>query len=91
MREQSRGQYAVPEALETVNAKIKAAGGSTVYAEDLPVNDWGTFSGEFQLAPEPPLGDYELVTIVGQEPMARLGIGMPIRLDQPRDEITSRK
>lgn len=54
--------YAVPTGLETVKVKIKAAGGSTVYQEDLPLNDWGTFCGEFQFAPEPPLGQYDLVT-----------------------------
>ena len=68
VRKAERGLYGLPEAIKTANVKIQTDGGSTVYDEDLPLNDWGTFSGEFQLAPEPPLGDYDLVTTVGHKP-----------------------
>lgn len=53
--------YAVAEDVKAVEVKINAPGGGTVYQETIPANDWGTFSGEFQLAPEPPLGRYDLV------------------------------
>jgi uncharacterized protein YfaS (alpha-2-macroglobulin family) len=68
VRKANRGAYAVEPTLETVKVQIRAAGGDTVFDKDFPLNEWGTFDGEFQLAPEPPLGDYELVTIVGKEP-----------------------
>lgn len=67
IREFTNGQYALPsKAVETVHAQIKTQGGSTLYDEQLPLNEWGSFNGEFQLAPEPPLGDYELVVTVGK-------------------------
>ncbi|MFQ6131352.1 MAG: alpha-2-macroglobulin [Armatimonadota bacterium] len=67
VRTAQRGRYSLPRALASVNVKIRTDGGSTVYDEDLQLNEWGTFTGEFQLAPEPPLGQYELVTTVGQD------------------------
>jgi hypothetical protein len=67
VRELQGGQYSLPaRGLETVRAQIKTRGGSTVYDQPLPLNEWGSFSGEFQLAPEPPLGDYEIVVTVGK-------------------------
>jgi len=63
---QGRDYGLVPAGLETVKTEIKTRGGMTVYEQDLPLNEWGTFSGEFQLGPEPPLGDYEIVTTVGE-------------------------
>ncbi len=68
IRRVERVGYSLAEPIETVNVNIKTDGGSTVYDEDLPLNEWGTFSGEFQLAPEPPLGEYELITTVGRKP-----------------------
>ncbi|MEN6645253.1 MAG: alpha-2-macroglobulin family protein, partial [Armatimonadia bacterium] len=67
VREVRENDYAlVSKGLETVRAQIKTRGGSTVYDEHLALNEWGSFNGEFQLAPEPPLGDYELVVTVGK-------------------------
>ena len=67
IREFASGQYSLPAAsTETVRARLKTDGGSVVYDEQLPLNAWGTFNGEFQLAPEPPLGDYELNVTVGK-------------------------
>jgi alpha-2-macroglobulin len=57
--------YSPVNDVKTVRTEIKTRGGSTVYDQVLPLNEWGTFAGEFQLAPEPPLGDYEIVTTVG--------------------------
>lgn len=67
LREVGRTQYSLPANLKIANVKIRSNGADIVFDEDLPLNDWGTFSGEFQLAPEPPLGRYELVTTVGKE------------------------
>lgn len=67
VREVKENDYAlVSKGLETVRAQIKTRGGSTVYDEELALNEWGSFNGEFQLAPEPPLGDYELVVTIGK-------------------------
>jgi len=66
LRQVERTQYSLPTDLTTANVKIRSTGGDTIYDEDLALNDWGTFSGDFQLAPEPPLGRYELVTTVGE-------------------------
>ncbi len=63
---QGRDYGLVPPGIETVRTEIKTRGGMTVYEQDLPLNEWGTFSGEFQLGPEPPLGSYEIVTTVGE-------------------------
>lgn len=35
-----------------------------LYDEKLPLNDWGTFTGEFSLASEPPLGDYSIEVVL---------------------------
>ncbi|MEI6503744.1 MAG: MG2 domain-containing protein, partial [Armatimonadota bacterium] len=60
-------KYGLPNAqIETVRAQIKTRGGSTVYDEMLPLNEYGSFAGDFALAPEPPLGDYELVVTAGK-------------------------
>lgn len=60
-------KYSLPNpVVETVRAQIKTRGGSTVYDENLPLNEYGSFSGDFALAPEPPLGDYELVVTAGK-------------------------
>jgi len=58
--------YAMARDVEQVTAKILAPGGATVYEKPLRLNDWGTFSDDFQLAPEPPLGTYSLVVSVGE-------------------------
>ncbi|MHB8994814.1 MAG: alpha-2-macroglobulin family protein [Armatimonadota bacterium] len=60
-------QYSLPNSqIETVRAQIKTSGGSTVYDERLPLNEYGSFNGDFALAPEPPLGGYELVVTAGK-------------------------
>lgn len=68
VRKVTRTGYTVEPALETVQVSIRTKGGDTVFSKAYPLNEWGTFDGEFQLAPEPPLGDYELVTVVGKGP-----------------------
>ncbi len=62
-----RRRYSFPDGIETVEVKIAAPGGATVYQEDLELNEWGTFAGEFELAPEPPLGSYNLYVTVDRE------------------------
>ncbi len=64
VRRAERGAYRLPEGIETATVEIRF-GGDPVYRKELPLNEWGSFAGEFQLAPEPPLGEYDLVTIVG--------------------------
>jgi uncharacterized protein YfaS (alpha-2-macroglobulin family) len=67
VREVMRGQYRVPKEGENVTVEIKFSG-DPVYRKELPLNDWGSFAGRFQLAPEPPLGRYDLMTTVGSGP-----------------------
>ncbi len=43
-----------------MQVQIKTRGDAVVYEEKLPLSSFGSFSGEFQLAPEPPLGNYTL-------------------------------
>lgn len=64
VREAERGAYRMPDAVDSVTVEVKF-GGDPVYRREIELNDWGTFAGEFQLAPEPPLGEYDLVTTVG--------------------------
>ena len=68
VRRVERGQYSVPDQVKTVQVEIKT-GGDPVYRKDLDLNEWGSFAADFQLAPEPPLGTYELVTTVGEGKM----------------------
>ncbi len=65
VRSVERGQYDMPRDVKTVQVEIKTSG-DPVYRKDLPLNEWGSFAGEFQLAPEPPLGRYDLVTTVDE-------------------------
>ncbi len=60
LRAVRRGAYSLPAAKD-VRVQIKTRGDAVVYDETLPLNEWGTFTGEFQLAPEPPLGYYSIV------------------------------
>ncbi|MCD6351591.1 MAG: hypothetical protein J7M26_05685, partial [Armatimonadetes bacterium] len=60
VRAVSRRRYSFPKGLEVVHVKILAPRGSTVYEKDLELNKWGTFADDFELAPEPPLGRYQL-------------------------------
>ncbi len=62
-----RGEYSVPAAGDTATVEIKF-GGDPVYRKVLPMSEWGSFAAEFQLAPEPSLGRYEIVTSVGSGP-----------------------
>jgi uncharacterized protein YfaS (alpha-2-macroglobulin family) len=45
--------------------QIKVRGDSIVADKHIPLNKWGSFSGEYQLAPEPPLGNYNVEVSVG--------------------------
>ena len=65
LRKIQRGSYALPEA-KTVQVKIRAREDAVVYDATLPLNAFGSFTGDFQLAPEPPLGQYNMaVEIAG--------------------------
>ena len=65
MRAVSRGRLDMPENVRSAEVKIRSSAGGAVYQQELEVNEWGTFAGEFALAPEPPLGKYEIITTVG--------------------------
>lgn len=54
-----RGAYSLPKE-QSVQVQIRARGDALVYDEKLPLSAFGSFSGDFQLAPEPPLGTYSL-------------------------------
>lgn len=64
VRAVSRGAYRLPKQ-DAVRVQIKTRGDTVLYDERLPLNDWGSFAGDFQLAPEPPLGRYSLETSIG--------------------------
>ncbi len=64
IRRAMRGDYAMPEGIGSATVEIRFSG-DPVYRKELPLNEWGSFAGEFQLAPEPPLGEYDLVVTVG--------------------------
>ena len=67
VRAVQRGVYSLPKE-KSVQVQIKTRGDAVVYAEKLALNDYGSFNGEFQLAPEPPLGSYTLeVTLAPDE------------------------
>ncbi len=59
LRAVKRGEMSLPS-IPAVHVQIKARGDSIVYDKHLPLNKFGTFSGDFQLAPEPPLGNYSV-------------------------------
>jgi uncharacterized protein YfaS (alpha-2-macroglobulin family) len=59
VRAARRGVYSLPRE-KTARVQIKTRGDAVVYDADLPLNAQGTFAGDFQLAPEPPLGGYTL-------------------------------
>ncbi len=68
VRRAERGRYRVPEGVEAVTVEIKFRG-DPVFRGEPALNEWGTFAGEFQLGPEPPLGEYDLVTTIGSGQM----------------------
>jgi len=65
VRAVTRGEYSLPKNKE-VRVQIKTRGDTVVYDERLPLNDWGSFSGDFSLAQEPPLGAYSLEMAIGE-------------------------
>ncbi len=76
LRAASRGRYSLPPAgLETVKVQIRSPKGGTVYEKNLALNEWGTFTDEFALAPEPPLGSYEIVSTLDYKGTQMSGYG----------------
>ncbi len=76
VRAAARGKYALPPAgLETVKVQIRSPKGGTVYEKNLALNEWGTFTDEFALAPEPPLGNYEIVSNIDYKGTQMSGYG----------------
>ena len=59
VRAMQRGVYSLPTE-KTVTIQIKTRGDVLVAQQQLPLNAWGSFSGSFTLAAEPPLGPYML-------------------------------
>ncbi|MEI6519024.1 MAG: MG2 domain-containing protein [bacterium] len=64
LRAVKRGALSLPN-IESVHVQIKVRGDSIVADKHIPLNKWGSFSGEYQLAPEPPLGNYSVEVSVG--------------------------
>lgn len=64
VRAVTRGEYSLPKNKE-VHIQIKTRGDTVIYDERLPLNEWGSFAGDFHLAPEPPLGTYSLEAAIG--------------------------
>ncbi|MDD4336174.1 MAG: MG2 domain-containing protein [Firmicutes bacterium] len=50
-----------------VKIEISDSRSNVIYKQDLLTNDWGSFSGEFKLGAEPPLGTYWICAIVDGE------------------------
>ncbi len=50
-----------------VRVEVRDPRNNVVYKQDLLTNDWGSFSGEFKLGAEPPLGHYWICAIVDGE------------------------
>ncbi len=68
VRRAERGAYRMPDGLGSVTVEIRFSG-DPVYRQELPLSEWGSFAADFQLAPEPPLGEYDIVTIVDEGEM----------------------
>lgn len=64
VRAVNRGVYSLP-GQKTVQVQIKTRGDTVLYDQELPLNQWGGFSGQFQLGPEPPLGSYSVEMALG--------------------------
>ncbi len=64
VRAAERGVWRMPEDVDSVTVEIRF-GSDPVYREELELNEWGSFADSFQLGPEPPLGEYDLVTTIG--------------------------
>jgi len=64
VRALTRGEYSLPKNKD-VHIQIKTRGDTVIYDEELPLNAWGSFAGDFNLAPEPPLGTYSLEVAIG--------------------------
>ncbi len=52
--------YTPPTAFDTVPVQIIDENGDVVYDKSLPLNAYGTFNGEFDIAADAPLGNYRL-------------------------------
>ncbi len=50
-----------------VKIEVSDSRSNVIYKQDLLTNDWGSFSGEFKLGAEPPLGTYWICAIVDGE------------------------
>src|SRR5262249_54808416 len=67
LRDQNDVTYSIP-AGATVNVKLFDAQGKPIYQKDLPLTDLGTFSGEYDLPPDAPVGYYYLQVTYKQQP-----------------------
>ncbi|MBA3868389.1 MAG: Ig-like domain-containing protein, partial [Anaerolineae bacterium] len=67
LRQQNDVTY-TPTGLTEIPVKILDANGETVFDKTVPVTQFGTFSGQFDIASDAPLGYYQLqATIPGDE------------------------
>ncbi len=57
----------LPADMETVPVTITDDRGSAIYEQELPLTEFGTFSGEFTLAADAPLGYYRLAVELPSE------------------------
>jgi len=64
-----RGEYSLPTD-KSLHVQIKTRGDTVVYDEHLPLSAFGSFAGDFQLAPVPPLGTYTLEVALAGSPLS---------------------
>ena len=67
----------MPAPLDTVPVAIRDARGDIVYQRDLPLSDFGSFNGQFDIAPDASLGAYSLsVDLPAQYEYGQEGAGI---------------
>ena len=59
IRDKDDVRYTPPQ-FDTVPVEITDDRGEIIYSEELPITDFGTFSGQFDLSPDAPLGYYRI-------------------------------
>ncbi len=62
-RQRDGSVYEVPKS-QDIQIEIRDANYSDILKTTLKTNDMGTFTGEFKLGDEPPLGHYELMAVI---------------------------
>lgn len=65
VRQQFDAVYSIVPNLETLDVNIYDSRGNSIFKEDIPVNEFGTFAGSLTLPDDVPLGTYRIQTAYG--------------------------